>query len=348
MTHRYKSIAAFCIFIIISIVFCGCQRSTATSNIMAATKTDNGTQITGEGETQNEDSSESQPFDEETKEEEWTEQALNGMGKYYYPGFELTYREIDGVQRRCVVDEEGTYIIYCGIQWNGSYYENLYKIGTKESETDIKLNFELSGLTGTTIEKCQLTDKGAEELILKGGAIGDGEETSFVYVFDTDRMCEITVGQDGDLQKELQEAVELQEGYSCGRVVSVYVEDDKLFAAISIDKINDNAINNDTEQYYTVQLKYNPETDRLELQGDGAYVTCEQYERLVIEDTEAFLDAWSTYAGYIEEKYTDVINDNDTEIAKYLQNISDCKDDYELAYAWKEYAQYLERVSLTQ
>lgn len=359
---KHKIITAFLILSVISTaLLSGCRKSSSANDIPTAEETDNTTKTEETTKSDNIETYHKINITQDT--EEWGEYVLNGLGKYAYPGFELTYREIDGVSHRCLIDEEGNYIIFIGSEYDDTYqvigieeeriqkdYRYLFKIGTKESEADLKWKYGGMSRGGPTVMKCQLNGEGAHELILKDESGGGGEEWAFIYVFDTDNMREITVGQDGDLRSELREAVELPEGYSCGRVVNVYVENGKMFAVISIDKINENAIQNDTEKYYSVQLEYDSEANRLKLQEEGRYISCEQYERLIVGDAEAFLEAYSAYAEYIEEKYADAIDENDPrieELEEYRRRINECEDEYERARAFGAYADYLEMMALT-
>lgn len=342
--RKHKIIAVFFVLAIAGAVLVSCKKSRSTNDISTAEETQKTTDVnettTTSGGTQTSDR-----IIHDT--EEWREQELNGMGKYYYPEFELTYKEIDGVRHKCLIDEDGNYIILIGSEWVDKYAMSLFKIGTNENEAEVKWKYELGSSYGPSVMKCQLNDEGVDELILKGEITGGGDVCTFVYVFDTDNMREIAVGQNGDLRSEFDEILELPEGYSSGRVINVYVENSKMFAVISIDKINENAIQNDTEKYYSVLLEYDSETNRLKLHEEGKYISCEQYERLIIGDTEEFLEAYSTYAEYIEEKYADVIDENDPGIEEYRQRIKDCEDAYDRARAFGEYAGYLEMLALT-
>ena len=67
----------------------------------------------------------------------------------------------------------------------------------------------------------------------------------------------------------------------------------------------------------------------------------------MVWDTEAFLDAYSTYAEHVEEKYADAIDWEDPKIEEYRQRIRDCADEYDRARAFGEYVGYLEMLALT-
>lgn len=359
---KHKIITAFFALTLTVATLSGCRKSSSISDIPTAKETEN---VTKTEETIKSDDIETyREIDVKQDTEEWGEQLLGGLGKYLCPGFELTYKEIDGARHRCLMDERGNYIVFIGYEYDITYKvvgideeeiiqmdsRYLFKIGTSEAETDLKWEYGGLNRSGPYVMRCQLNGEGTDELILKEEMKEGGEEYAFVYVFDTDNMREIAVGEDGDLKRELQEAirtVRLPEGYTCGRAVNVYVEDGKMFAAISIDKINENAIQNETEKYYSVQLEYDSETNSLKLQKEGKYISCEQYERLMIWDTEAFLDAYSTYAEHIEEKYADAIDWDDPKIEEYRQRIRDCADEYDRARALGQYAGYLEMLALT-
>lgn len=354
---RYRIFTKILILAAMGSVLAGCQKTQSSDNIFTSEETGAETDST-EGTTENAVIYNEVEVKPDTK--EWSESNINGLGKYFYPDFELTYTEIDGERHRCLTDESGNYIIFIGSEYDADYKMNsdekellrlnissIIRIGTKESESDIKWPYEVGNTSGPAVLKCQLNGEGAKEIILKGAVTGGGDEWTSVLIFDTDNMREIDIGQSGDLREELIEAVGLQEGYSCGRAVNFYTENDRMFAVISIDKINENAIQNDTEKYYSVQLHYNADTKRMDLQEEGTYISCDEYEKLIVGNDETLCSAWSEYGKYIEEKYAGQIDENDIKVKEYLRKIKDSSDGYECACVWRDYCRYLEFMALT-